>query len=121
MADTAKTPYTWATPYQTPQGPVTFYKEGTQIQPGTTATVTISPAARSYARLVAETYNDDPRGAVSITYVARADAPSCGYVGGFNLLNGLTHACVPLDIQIKGEAAPRHVAISIHEGVCPSQ
>jgi len=99
---------------------VTFYKGGVEIRPDYPAvTVTIGAAARSYARIENESYQGPlADGALSITYAGRPRTTAendwtCWYVGGYNLLDRRTTACLPLDVTIAGDPAVHHVTVPI--------
>lgn len=100
---------------------VRFFKIGTHLLPDHSVTVTIGEAARSYAGIRTERGPDV--GYSSVTYTScGASSPSIGpggvwWVGGFTLV-GRSTACVPLDVQVKGEAAIRHVQLLIGESTC---
>ncbi|WP_344661878.1 hypothetical protein [Catenulispora subtropica] len=107
-----------ATPPQPDADGVTFYKGGVTVRADhPKVTITIGAEARSFARIVIEDFQD-PLGALSVTYagtprIAAEKGWDCWYVGGFNLLNRRTTACVPLDITIAGDPVVHHVKVPI--------
>lgn len=99
---------------------VSFYKGGIEVRADhPVVTVTIGVAARSYARIENESYHGPlPHGAVAVTYAGKPRIASektwtCWYVGGYNLLNRQTTACLPLDVTFAGDPVVRHVTIPI--------
>lgn len=99
---------------------VTFYKGGFEVRGDhPVVTVTIGAAARSYARIQNENYNGPlPHGAIAVTYAGkpRTDAEkswTCWYVGGYNLLDRQSTACLPLDVVVAGDPDVHHVVIPI--------
>ncbi len=100
------------------QGEIRFYKIGVELPADASATVSIGSAARDFAGIVIETGPD--AGYSSVTYTSCSSAIQTGlvfWVGGFSLV-GRETACVPLDVQIRGEASARHVILSIGAGKC---
>lgn len=90
-----------------------FYKTGAYVTPGRTATITIAPAARSFASIVTE-YGPD-QGSLSVTYSGCAHTP-VWWVGGFRLTR--PRACLPLDVTVAGDPAPLHTVLSLFNGRC---
>jgi hypothetical protein len=97
---------------------VTFFKIGAELPADSIATVSIDKAARRYAGILTE--QGPSAGYSSVTYKGCSSQIQPGrvfWVGGFTLV-GRQSACVPLDIQITGDTAPRHLMISIEAGSC---
>lgn len=98
-----------------------FFKIGTHLLPDHTVTVTIGDAARSYAGI--KTERGPAVGYSTVTYTScAASTPSSGpggvwWVGGFTLV-GRSSACVPLEVQVTGEADIRHVHLLIGRSSC---
>ena len=99
---------------------VTFYKGGIEVRGDhPVVTVTIGAAARSYARIENESYHGPlPHGALAITYAGKPrtgaeKAWTCWYVGGYNLLDRRTTACLPLDVVVAGDPVVHHVTVPI--------
>lgn len=96
-----------------PEG-VAFYKMGTYVTAGATVTVTVMPQARAYAGLQTP---GDPPGAEAVTYQACPNGVATSWVGGFDLTKRKS-ACLPLEVDVKGEPAPRRLVLSIFNGAC---
>ncbi|GAA2054802.1 hypothetical protein GCM10009839_73940 [Catenulispora yoronensis] len=97
---------------------VTFYKGGIAVhadQPS--VTISIGAAALPYARIATEDFIG-PLGATAVTYTGkpRIEAEKtwdCWYVGGYNLLDRRTTACLPLDVAIAGDPVVHHVTVPV--------
>ena len=100
---------------------IRFYKVGTNLLPDHNVTVSIGEAARVYAGI--KTERGPAVGYSSVTYTScPSSSPSIGpggvwWVGGFTLV-GRSSACVPLEVQVSGEADVRHVHLLIGKSSC---
>lgn len=97
---------------------VTFFKIGATMPSDSTVTVSIGKAAQSHAGILTE--QGPSVGYSSVTYVGCSSATHPArvwWVGGFTLV-GRDSACVPLDVQVKGENVARHLMLSIEAGAC---
>lgn len=104
-------------PYVDADG-VAFFKEGTELPPDTTVTVSIADPARTWAGILTE--SGTAAGYSSVTYQGCSSASHPArvfWVGGFTL-GGKTSACVPLEILVAGEGQPHHVMLSLEAGKC---
>lgn len=108
-----------------PPGPdaygVTFFKWGPELPADSTVTVSVNKSARSYAGI--KTEQGPSIGYSSVTYDGCSSQVQPGrvfWVGGFTLV-GRQSACVPLDVQVKGENKARHLMLSIEAGSCNTQ
>lgn len=93
-----------------------FYKMGTLVKGGATATVTVSPAAKSYLRLQ-QGPAPHSAGKTSIVFQACPGRSYTGWVGGFDI-KGPMPVCVALDIQVAGEPTVRHLSIPFGAPTC---
>lgn len=97
---------------------VTYFKTGADLPPDTTVTVSVGEAAQSYAGIVTE--NGPSAGYSSVTYIScptQQQSSRMWWASGFALI-GRQSACVPLDVQVKGESDIRHVQLSLAVGPC---
>ncbi len=90
-----------------------FYKFGLVLRPGRTVTVTIAASARGHAVIAI-----GPRAVTSATYHACRRAGGF-FAQGFAFTRPPFRGCVPLSVQVAGEARIRHVALSLFAGPCP--
>lgn len=97
---------------------IIFAKIGPQLSPDATVKVSIAPEASSWASIVTE--NGPPAGYLSVTYKscpASQHAAGSFWVGGFALRNQ-TSGCMPLNVQVQGEASTRRTIISFGDKTC---
>ncbi len=106
---------------------ITFYKIGTRLALGASATVAIGDPARAYAGIRTEQGSDG--GYSSVSYAACAsgdprvtgdDAPApvgVWWVGGF-LLSGRDSACLPLEITVDGDPTVHRIDLALPAGAC---
>jgi len=104
-------------PYVDADG-IAFFKEGTELPPDTTVTVSIADPARTWAGILIE--SGIAAGYSSVTCQGCSSESHPGrvfWVGGFTL-GGKTSACVPLEVLVAGEGQPHHVTLSLEAGKC---
>lgn len=103
---------------QVPDGPngSKFYKMGTLVKAGATATISVAPSARSYLRLQQGPSHPLQVG-TSFVFRACPGASYTGWVGGFDITGPLP-VCVALDVQVNGEPAVRHLSIPFGKPSC---
>lgn len=97
---------------------IIFAKIGTELSPDTTVTVSIGPEASSWASIVTE--NGPPAGYLSVTYkscLSSQQEANVWWVGGFALRNQ-TSGCLPLNVQVQGEASVRRTVIAFGDKSC---
>lgn len=98
---------------------IIFAKIGTHLSPDATVTVSIAPEATSWAGIDTET--GPPAGYLSVTYKScpsSQHAAGSWWVGGFSLRNQIS-GCLPLNVQVQGEASTRRTVISFGAKTCP--
>lgn len=93
-----------------------FYKMGTVVKGGATATVTVAPSAKSYLKLQ-QGPTPHPGGKMSIIFQACPGKSYTGWVGGFDI-KGPMPVCVALDVQVAGEQTVRHLSIPFGASTC---
>lgn len=106
---------------------IVFYKIGTRLALGASATVAIGDPARAYAGI--RTEQGSHGGYSSVSYAACApgdpritgdDAPApvgVWWVGGF-LLSGRDSACLPLEITVGDDPTVHRVDLALPAGAC---
>lgn len=97
---------------------IIFAKIGTHLSPDATVTVSIAQEATSWASIVTET--GPPAGYLSVTYKScpsTRHAAGSWWVGGFALRNQ-TSGCMPLNVQVQGEASILRTVISFGDKTC---
>jgi hypothetical protein len=94
------------------------YKIPLVLALGSTATVTIAPAARGHVVI------DNPyahlwgvRDLVAATYRACSRRPGF-FAQGFAFTDGRTRGCLPLEVSIDHQPQVRHVTLSLFAGSC---
>jgi hypothetical protein len=93
-----------------------YYKVGTELAPGATATVEIDSSASDYAALLS--MYSPQAGDQAITYHSCAESEhGTFWVGGF-ILHGRSTACVPLRITVAGESTVHRVVVALPAGAC---
>ncbi|MHC6220908.1 hypothetical protein [Arthrobacter sp. MMS24-S77] len=99
------------------QDGIRFFKVGTHLVNGSVVTVSVAPEAEAYAGIKTET--GSPSGFTAVTYEScpASQQGSIWWVGGFALI-GRETACLPLDIQVKGESMSRRITIPLGMGGC---
>ncbi len=99
------------------QDGVRFFKVGTHLVNGSVVTVSVAPEAKAYAGIKTET--GSAAGFTTVTYESCPGSQngSVWWVGGF-VLTGRPSGCLPLDIQVKGEATPRRTVIPLGTRDC---
>lgn len=103
---------------QVPDGPdgSKFYKMGTQLKAGATATISVAPSAMPYLRLQQGPGPHD-HGEIAFTFQACPGTSYTGWIGGFDI-TGPTPVCVALDIRVTGETHLRHLFIPFGGHAC---
>ena len=92
-----------------------FYKLPLVVRPGATVTVTIGASARGHVMIDVGGYV--PSGVTSATYHACRKAGGF-YAQGFAVTRPPLRGCVPLDVTVGGQAAVRHLTLSLFAGSC---
>jgi hypothetical protein len=106
------------TNFPQPVDGVSFFKVGMELPADASVTLSIGEEARAYAGIITEKGQDE--GYSSVSYRACSATEQDGmvfWVGGFTLV-GRASACVPLEVQVKGETAIRHTDFAIPVGAC---
>jgi len=93
-----------------------FYKLALVVRPGATVTVTIGASARGHA-VIGLAMDGSERGVTSATYHACRKAGGF-YAQGFAFTRPPFRGCVPLDVTVGGQAAARHLTLSLFAGSC---
>lgn len=103
---------------QVPDGPdgSKFYKMGTLVKAGATATITVASSAQTYLKLQ-QGSGTSSQGLSRVVFQACPGSSYTGWVGGFDI-KGQLPLCVALDIQVAGEPALRHLSIAFGGIAC---
>lgn len=91
------------------------YKVPFAVGPNATVTVVIAPPARGYVAI--DNPYGPPGGVAAATYHSCQGAWTV-FAQGFAFRGGRTRGCVPLDVRIAGQPAPRRVTLSLFAGTC---